>query len=43
MQEMVAYENPWAAGPPPGEMTAVAPGVLWARLPLRLAIDHVNV
>lgn len=43
MQEMVAYENPWAEAPAPGEMTAVAPGVLWARLPLRLAIDHVNV
>ncbi len=29
--------------PAPGEGVAVAPGVLWLRLPLPMALDHVNV
>ena len=29
--------------PAPGEAVTVAPGVLWMRLPLPMALDHVNV
>jgi glyoxylase-like metal-dependent hydrolase (beta-lactamase superfamily II) len=36
-------EFPWAAPPAEGEAIAVAEGVLWARLPLPMALDHVNV
>ncbi len=34
---------PWAEPPEEGETTEVADGVLWARLPLPMALDHVNV
>jgi glyoxylase-like metal-dependent hydrolase (beta-lactamase superfamily II) len=34
---------PFAAPPGPGEATEVAPGILWMRLPLPMALDHVNV
>lgn len=34
---------PWDAPPPEGETTEVAEGVLWARLPLPMALDHVNI
>lgn len=34
---------PWAEPPAQGEATEVAPGVLWMRLPLPMALDHVNV
>jgi len=34
---------PWPAPPPEGEATEVAPGVLWMRLPLPMALDHVNI
>jgi glyoxylase-like metal-dependent hydrolase (beta-lactamase superfamily II) len=34
---------PFAAPPAPGETIAVADGVLWARLPLPFALDHVNI
>ena len=34
---------PWSEPPAEGEATEVAPGVLWARLPLPMALDHVNV
>jgi glyoxylase-like metal-dependent hydrolase (beta-lactamase superfamily II) len=34
---------PWDVPPPEGEATEVAEGVLWARLPLPMALDHVNV
>ncbi len=33
----------WAAPPDPGTVQEVAPGVLWLRLPLPMALDHVNV
>ena len=36
-------EYPWAAPPDPGTPLEVAPGVLWLRLPLPMALDHVNV
>ncbi|KPQ06028.1 MAG: Zn-dependent hydrolase [Rhodobacteraceae bacterium HLUCCA12] len=35
--------HPWPAPPEPGTATEVAPGVLWMRLPLPMALDHVNV
>ena len=34
---------PWDAPPPEGEAVEVADGLLWARLPLPMALDHVNV
>ncbi|TFL17337.1 MBL fold metallo-hydrolase [Jannaschia formosa] len=34
---------PWDAPPAEGEAIEVAEGVLWARLPLPMALDHVNV
>jgi glyoxylase-like metal-dependent hydrolase (beta-lactamase superfamily II) len=34
---------PWAKTPSPGEITEVAPGLLWLRLPLPYALNHINV
>lgn len=34
---------PWAEPPAHGEAVEVAPGVLWIRLPLPMALDHVNI
>ena len=34
---------PWDTPPAEGEAIEVAPGVLWLRLPLPMALDHVNV
>lgn len=34
---------PYPAPPNPGEITEVAPGVLWCRLALPFLLDHVNV
>jgi glyoxylase-like metal-dependent hydrolase (beta-lactamase superfamily II) len=34
---------PWSEPPAHGEATEVAPGVLWIRLPLPMALDHVNI
>ena len=36
-------QYPWTAPPSEGEITEVAEGVLWLRLPLPMALDHVNV
>lgn len=41
MSGMIRY--PWETPPAPGEATEVAPGILWMRLPLPMALDHVNV
>jgi len=38
-----AVRYPFADLPAPGTATEVAPGVLWMRLPLPMALDHVNV
>jgi glyoxylase-like metal-dependent hydrolase (beta-lactamase superfamily II) len=38
-----ALSFPFAAPPAPGAALEVAPGLFWARLPLPLALDHVNV
>lgn len=34
---------PWETPPAEGEAIEVAPGILWARLALPMALDHVNV
>ncbi len=34
---------PWADVPAPGAVREVAPGILWARLPLPFRLNHVNV
>ena len=34
---------PFPDVPGPGEAVVVAPGVLWLRLPLPMALDHINV
>ncbi len=34
---------PWSEPPAPGEWLEIAEGVLWIRLPLPMALDHVNV
>jgi glyoxylase-like metal-dependent hydrolase (beta-lactamase superfamily II) len=35
--------HPWEAPPPEGEAIRVAEGILWLRLPLPMALDHVNI
>lgn len=39
--ESIRY--PWPEPPAPGESIEIAEGVLWIRLPLPMALDHVNV
>ncbi|SDZ16756.1 Glyoxylase, beta-lactamase superfamily II [Jannaschia faecimaris] len=39
----VGLTFPWAEPPAEGDAIEVAEGVLWARLPLPMALDHVNV
>jgi len=34
---------PFETPPAPGEAILVAPGILWARMPLPMQLDHVNV
>jgi len=34
---------PWPEPPAPGEAIEIAEGVLWMRLPLPMALDHVNI
>ena len=36
-------DYPHAAPPAPGGVTTVAPGVLWLRMPLPFALDHINL
>ncbi len=36
-------DYPWAEPPEPGTAREVAEGVLWMRLPLPMALDHVNI
>lgn len=35
--------HPFPAAPEPGRTTEVAPGILWARLPLPFRLNHVNI
>lgn len=41
MADKIRY--PWSEPPASGEAIEVAEGVLWIRLPLPMALDHVNV
>lgn len=34
---------PWETAPETGQATEIADGVLWMRLPLPMALDHVNI
>jgi glyoxylase-like metal-dependent hydrolase (beta-lactamase superfamily II) len=36
-------DHPWEHAPELGTVTGVAPGILWARLPLPMRLDHVNI
>jgi glyoxylase-like metal-dependent hydrolase (beta-lactamase superfamily II) len=36
-------DYPFAAAPPAGEVSEVAPGVHWLRMPLPFALDHINL
>jgi glyoxylase-like metal-dependent hydrolase (beta-lactamase superfamily II) len=36
-------DYPWADAPAPGETRTVAEGLLWMRLPLPMALNHVNL
>jgi glyoxylase-like metal-dependent hydrolase (beta-lactamase superfamily II) len=38
-----SLEFPHATPPAPGETLEVAPGVLWLRMPLPFALDHINL
>ncbi|NOD76507.1 MBL fold metallo-hydrolase [Ruegeria sp. HKCCD4318-2] len=40
---VLGIRNPWAEPPAPGEAIQIAEGVLWMRLPLPMALDHVNI
>jgi len=43
MDAETALEYPIATPPAPEETTVVAPGVLWHRMPLPFALDHINL
>ncbi len=43
MTEATGLRHPFPDAPPEGEVVQVADGVLWLRLPLPMALDHVNV
>lgn len=34
---------PFPSAPAPGDAVEAAPGVLWLRMPLPMALDHINV
>ena len=38
-----ALHHPWPECPAPGTTREVAPGVLWLRMPLPFALDHINL
>ena len=40
---MDGIRHPFETPPPEGQATEVAPGILWLRMPLPMALDHVNV
>lgn len=35
--------HPFETAPEPGEVIEIAPGILWARIPLPIRLNHVNV
>jgi glyoxylase-like metal-dependent hydrolase (beta-lactamase superfamily II) len=38
-----AIHHPFPEAPAEGEAVTIAPGILWMRLPLPMALDHVNI
>ncbi|NOD64085.1 MULTISPECIES: MBL fold metallo-hydrolase [unclassified Ruegeria] len=40
---VLGIRYPWAEPPATGEAIQIAEGVLWMRLPLPMALDHVNI
>jgi glyoxylase-like metal-dependent hydrolase (beta-lactamase superfamily II) len=40
---ILKLDHPFAAPPPIGEATLVAPGIRWLRMPLPFALDHINL
>ncbi len=38
-----ALDYPFNAPAPDGSVVEVAPGILWARMPMPMALDHINV
>ncbi len=38
-----ALHFPFPTPPPPGTVLEVAPGILWIRMPLPFALDHINL
>ncbi|MDZ4311993.1 MAG: MBL fold metallo-hydrolase [Cypionkella sp.] len=38
-----AIHHPWDTPPAEGEAVEIAPHILWMRLPLPMALDHVNI
>ena len=40
---MTGLQFPHGVPPAEGQALEVAPGVLWMRLPLPMALDHVNI
>ncbi|TMG95058.1 MAG: MBL fold metallo-hydrolase [Betaproteobacteria bacterium] len=36
-------DYPFEMQPPPGEVREVAPNILWLRMPLPFALDHINI
>jgi len=43
MMEKDEISFPFPAAPEPGKVIEVAPGILWARIPLPFRLNHVNV
>lgn len=43
MQNMQSLEYPWPDPPEFGRAIVIATGILWIRLPLPMALDHVNI
>ena len=43
MDGAAIIRTPWEDPPAAGAATAIAPGLLWLRLPLPMVLDHVNV
>lgn len=37
------FEHPFTPPPSDGSVVRVAPGVLWARMPMPMALDHINI
>src|SRR6185436_5287052 len=43
MRDIPRLTYPVDAPPAPGETIEIAPGVLWLRMPLPFALDHINL